>query len=362
MAENKFLIIMAGGVGTRFWPESRVARPKQYLDMLGTGKSLLQLTFERFLPIFPLENIFVVTSTRYLDMTAEALPTLPAENILAEPVARNTAPCIAYAASKIHTLNSNAVIFVSPSDQFVAEESRMKEIVESAMEACMRNPYIMTLGIKPSRPDTGYGYIQFMEEKESKNTFRKVKTFTEKPDPEIAQVFVESGEFLWNSGMFCFSMDTFRKALQEFLPDMYDLFESLKPAFGSKEEMKKTEEIYSRCLNVSIDYGIMEKAPNVYVIPANITWSDLGTWGSSYDYFKEKDAKANAVSGKVMLYDSSGNLVKISDSSKLVVLQGMKDFIVVDTGDVLLICKKDKEQKVRDFVADVRKNFGEKYV
>ena len=362
MIENKFLIIMAGGVGTRFWPESRVSRPKQFLDMLGTGKSLLQLTFERFSPIFSIENIFVVTSERYFEMTAQTLPNLAPENILTEPVARNTAPCIAYAASKIHALNPGAVIFVTPSDQFVAEETIIREIVLSAMDACEENPYIMTLGIKPSRPDTGYGYIQFMEEKNSKNIFRKVKTFTEKPDPEIAKVFVESGEFLWNSGMFCFSMNTIRKAFHKFLPDMFDLFESLRPSFGTKEEKKKTSEIYSRCLNVSIDYGIMEKAPNVYVIPANITWSDLGTWGSSYDYFKDKDNKNNAVSGKVMLYDSSGNLVKISDSTKLVVLQGMKDFVVVDTGDVLLICKKDKEQKVKDFVADVRKNFGEKFV
>ncbi len=353
---------MAGGTGTRFWPESRSSRPKQFLDMLGTGKSLLRMTFERFQALILPENIFVVTGKKYTKIVKNDIPEIPFENILSEPVPRNTAPCVAFAYSKIRSISANASIFVTPSDQFIAEDQKIRDLTLTALNSCEKENFIMTMGIRPTRPDTGYGYIQFNDEKDKKVKFRKVKTFIEKPNLEVAKAFLEAGEFLWNSGMFCFSAATIAEAFRIYLPDMHDLFQNLD--FETKDESNPNsiDSVYARCKNVSLDYGILEKANNVYVLPAEITWSDLGTWGSSYDFAPNKDKSGNVLPKLAIVQNASGNLIRIANSEKIVVVDGLDGFVVVDSEDALLICRRNDDQKVRDFVAEVRRQFGEKFL
>lgn len=363
MRNNDFVIIMAGGIGSRFWPMSRSGFPKQFHDILGIGKTLIQMTYERFTGFIPAENILIVTNQRYAAQVKEQLPDVTDEQILLEPVGRNTAPCIAYASYKIRNKNPNAGIMVAASDHLILNIEKFQKDVELGLDMVQQDEIIMTLGIPPTRPDTGYGYIQFIDEDEEEATsdFYKVKTFTEKPQLEIAKTFLRSGDFLWNSGMFIFSVNTIVKAFEEFMPDLSELFESIHQDLGTERENTAIQDTYAKCRNESIDFGVMEKASNVFVIPAAFDWSDLGTWGSLYEHI-DHDYLGNAVQGNVMIYESTNNLVKVTDPKKLVVLDGLDNFIVVDTGDALLICKKEDEQNIKQFVTDIKGKEGTEHL
>jgi mannose-1-phosphate guanylyltransferase len=352
---------MAGGIGSRFWPISRAAHPKQFIDILGTGKTLIQNTYDRFLKIVPAENIFIVTNENYHELVQQQLPGIADRQILGEPVMRNTAPCIAYACHKINMLDPNASIVVAPSDHLILNTEGFIKDITNSLEAASRNNCLITLGIKPSRPDTGYGYIQFTD-KTLDNDFHKVKTFTEKPNTELAKTFVQSGEFLWNAGIFVWSAKSIIKAFEQYLPEMNDIFKDGEGVYNTKEEHAFIQNAYYQCTNISIDYGIMEKADNVYILPTDFGWSDLGTWASVYE-LADKDYLGNAVipSDKVIMYDSSNCMVNVP-KGKLVILQGLDDYIVVEDNNTLMICHKDKEQGVKQIVADVKSRFGTYYI
>jgi len=345
---------MAGGIGSRFWPLSTEHRPKQFIDILGIGKTLLQLTFERFNRIMPSENFFVVTSERYKEVVLEQLPLLNESQVLLEPLRRNTAPCIAYATLKIASICPTANIVVSPSDHLILKEDLFLNEIEKGLQFAGEKEVLVTLGILPSRPETGYGYIQ-VSEKMKYNHFDnlfKVKTFTEKPDREMAQVFVDTGEFYWNSGIFVWSAPAIQQAFEKYLPDLNMLFDHGKKLINTSDERSFINKTYSECPNISIDYGIMEKAENVYVLTADFGWSDLGTWGSLYENYP-LDKNGNAVSGSnVFTYDTKGCIVNLPQE-KIAVIQGLEDYIVVESQNTLLICKKEEEQQIRQFVADV---------
>lgn len=357
--QNHYIIIMAGGIGSRFWPMSRAPFPKQFHDILGRGKTLIQETFDRFSAFVPAENIYVVTNDRYYDLVKEQIPVMTDDQILLEPVGRNTAPCVAYACYKIRSKNPNAVFVVAPSDHLIAREDIFREKIESGLQACADEEIIMTLGITPTRPDTGYGYIQFLEDTE-KDGYYKVKTFTEKPNLEVAKSFVESGDYVWNGGIFLFSAKTIANAFQSLLPDMAELFISIEDKYYSENEQAAIGETYAVCKNISIDYGIMENADNVHVIPADFGWSDLGTWGSVHEN-SVKDEQGNALHGMGMLYDGQNNMIKTTRTDKIVVVKGLEDFIIVDTDDALLICKKTDEQFIKQIVGDLKSEHGETY-
>ena len=358
--KNVYVAIMAGGIGSRFWPLSRVNYPKQFLDVLGTGKTLIQHTLDRFLKFIPIDNIFVVTANEYLDITAEQLPELPRQNIIGEPFRKNTAPCIAYISFKLQQLNPDASLIVAPADHLILNEERFLEICSDALEFVNQSDALVTIGIKPTYPNTGYGYIQH-ESTEVKPSVYKVKTFTEKPNKELAQTFIASGDFLWNSGIFVWQVKKGIDAFKIHMPEMYELFYSDQDKLNTGEEKNVIESIYPQCTNISIDFGVMEKADNVYVIPAAFGWSDLGTWNSAWDNM-EKDYLENAVAGRnVIVFDANKCVVHVPDE-KLVVLQGLEDYIVVDTKDVLLICQKDKEQEIKEYVAEVKRNKGDKFL
>lgn len=352
---------MAGGIGSRFWPMSRTQHPKQFLDILGTGQTLIQQTYSRLKKICPEENIYIVTNEMYEDLILEQLPGITSAQIICEPSRRNTAPCIAYANYKIAEKNPNANIVVAPADHLILKEDEFVSLMNMALAHTEKNDCLVTLGITPSRPDTGYGYIQFDSNHESyNNEIKKVKTFTEKPDLALAKQFVESGEFCWNSGMFIWSLKSINKAFEVLLPTMNGIFKEGVGKYNTPAEKEFINNAYSVCKNISIDYGIMEKSTNVYVISADIGWSDLGTWGSIYTHLEHDDA-GNAVVGKqVMMYDASNNIVNVP-KDKLVVLQGLDDYIVVDTNDVLLVCKKEDEQKIKQFVNDIKLSKDEKF-
>jgi len=361
MNKNYFAIIMAGGIGSRFWPISRTSHPKQFIDILGTGKTLIQNTYDRFLKICPKENIYVVTNEIYTDLVKTQLPDVGDKQILTEPVMRNTAPCVAYGSFKIESLDPDAVIVVAPSDHLILDEPSFINAIEKSLKVAAENDCLITLGIKPSRPDTGYGYIQFTDSI-IEEEFHKVKTFTEKPTLEIAKTFLQSGDFLWNAGIFVWSAKAIVKAFSRHLPDMNDIFAEARSVYNTENEKKYIHNAYQQCTNISIDYGIMEKADNVYVIPSDFGWSDLGTWASVYE-LSEKDYVGNAVipPEKVIMYDSSNCMVNVP-GEKLVILQGLHDFIVVEANNSLLICPRDKEQSVKQVVADVKQKFGTKYI
>lgn len=353
---------MAGGVGSRFWPASRSTYPKQFLDILGTGKSLLQQTYDRFLKAFLPENIFIVTNIAYLPLVKQQLPNMPEDRILGEPTAKNTAACIAYASAKIHKLNTHAACIVAPSDHLILDENKFLDYVEQALNYAHKSPSLVTLGIRPSRPDTGYGYIQYLDETNNNEIF-KVKTFTEKPSLEIAQTFIDSGDFLWNAGIFIWSISSIKKAFKQHLSEQYDIFESASQNLFTENEAETIRVFYEQCRSISIDYGIMEKADNVYVIPSEFGWSDLGTWTSLYE-ISPKDENNNAVKGKnVFMYDSEDCLVNKAEAlkDKIIVLKSVKNLIVVNTPDVLLICDKSQEQEVKQIATDLKIKFNEKY-
>ncbi len=359
--KNQYVAIMAGGIGSRFWPHSRVKRPKQFLDILGTGKSLLQATFERFEKVVPKENIYIVTSRAYVDLVKEQLPQIADEQILGEPLRRNTAPCIAYVTNKIHKRDPKATVVVAPSDHIILNESNFVEVIKKGLDFVKYEPVLCTLGIKPSRPDTGYGYIQYIEEHERNEGIYKVKTFTEKPNLGLAKQFLASGDFIWNSGIFIWSIDTINTALHEHLPVVMERFDEGMEFYNTDKEQEFIDKVYTHCENISIDYGVMEKAENVFVIPANFGWSDLGTWTSLWENH-EKDAKENALSHEnIMVYDASENII-VSNPDKLVVVQGLEGYCVVDSDEILMICRKQDEQQLKEINGDVRRTKGEKFL
>jgi mannose-1-phosphate guanylyltransferase len=349
MNPNLYVVLMAGGVGVRFWPYSRNSKPKQFLDVLGVGKTLLQSTFERFLPICPLENIYVVTHEEHAELVHNQLPQLNRDQILAEPIRKNTAPCIAYASYKIAQKNKNAVIVVSPSDHLILKENEFQEIIENAVDQAKGHDKLITLGITPTRPETGYGYIQFLPEK---SFAKKVKTFTEKPELSLAKKFLESGDFVWNSGIFIWSVQAILKAIQQYLPEMNEIFEEALPKFGTTDEKDAIRTAYMQCKSISIDYGIMEKATNVYVCLGDFTWSDLGSWGSIHE-ISSKDEENNVINANAITYNTRNCIIK-GAPEKLIVVQGLNGYLIGEFGNVIIVCEKDKEEQFRKFVNDVK--------
>jgi mannose-1-phosphate guanylyltransferase len=360
--DNRFVIIMAGGVGSRFWPLSRREKPKQFLDIMGTGETLIQQTFRRFKSICPEKNIFIVTSAVHKNIVVEQLDIDPS-NVLAEPFRRNTAPCLAYGTFRILKENPDAVIAVTPADHLIDKEDRFCKVLQESMDFAGQNDALLTLGIKPDRPETGYGYIQADRKKTVKgyDNLHKVKTFTEKPDIDLAKIFIQSGDFYWNSGIFIWNIKTILSAFEKHLPDMFAVFDEGRKLFGTKQEKSFIGKTYTECRSISIDYGIMEKADNVYVMCTDIGWSDLGTWSSLYEH-SLVDKKGNAIlSGNVFSYDNRGNIFNIS-SGKVAVIQGLKDYIVVESDDVLLIVKKEEEQNIKNYLEDVKNETKDKYL
>ena len=404
---NNYCVIMAGGVGSRFWPFSRESKPKQFLDFFGTGRSLLQMTVDRFRPLVPIENVFIVTNVAYKQMILEQIPDLAEGQILCEPARRNTAPCIAYATAHIRALclqkaygltkdeskqfegftkegkikggNSSlpnyqdidwskpemqANIVVAASDHLILEEEKFRETISKAFAFVSQNNAIATLGMKPTRPETGYGYIQFVadelnvklkiknEELKIEDGIYPVKTFTEKPNLEMAKVFLESGDFLWNSGIFIWNLKTISEAFRYLLPEVADRFREGELLMGTEREEKFIEEIFPKCPNISIDYGIMEKAENVYVLPSSFGWSDLGTWGSLYE-LSEKDENRNvSLHSKAYFHEAEGNIV-VLEPGKVAIVQGVDDMIIAEEQGALLICKRAEEQRIKQFVSEL---------
>lgn len=347
---------MAGGVGTRFWPFSRQTYPKQFHDVLGTGRTLIQQTADRFEGVVPKENIYVVTSVDYYDLTKQQLPFMSDDQILCEPGRRNTAPCIAYACYKIAKQNSDANIVVAPADHIILKEEEFKRRINVALSFSAKNDVLVTLGITPTRPDTGYGYIQFIEDATEE---KRVKTFTEKPDLDVARKFITSGDYVWNAGIFVWNVQTILKAFTEFLPEMADAFQIAQADFYTENEQAALDKAYPRCRSISIDNGVMERAENVYVVLSDIGWSDLGTWKSVFEN-SEKDLFNNAIDANVMLYETRDCVIK-APKDKLIVINGLENFIVADFDNVLMICNKDDEQQVKQFVTDAKEK-GERFV
>ncbi len=348
---------MSGGIGSRFWPISRTSYPKQFLDFFGTGRSLLQQTFDRFNKIIPTENIIIVTNQKYEALILEQLPEINKTQILLEPTRRNTAPCIAWATYHILAKNPKANIVVAPSDHLILNEDDFLRIVQDGLNFVSENDNLLTLGIKPNRPETGYGYIQV--DNKIDNKLYKVKTFTEKPELDLAKVFVESGEFYWNSGLFLWNVQSITKAINEHLPDIAIKLKSDK--YNTADEQSFIDESFPLCSNISIDFGLMEKADNVYVMLGEFGWSDLGTWSSLYD-LSEKDSDKNVVlEGKSILYNSQNNIISLP-KDKLVVVDGLDGYLIAQNDDVLLICKKDDEHTIRKFVNDTQVKYGDKFI
>lgn len=357
---NTYCVIMSGGVGSRFWPVSRESKPKQFLDFFGCGKTLLQRTFDRFARFIPTENIIVVTNDQYADETLRELPLLSPDNLLLEPVRRNTAPAITFAALHIASRCPNATIFVTPSDHMILDEDRFEELAQKALLFAQRNDFLITIGVVASHPETGYGYIQWSEE--TIEGFHKVKVFTEKPSREMAELFIKSGDFLWNSGMFVWNVPTILYAVQCYLPDVYNALAVKDAPYGKPEERAFIEERFAYSPGISIDYGVMEKANNVLVLPGDFGWADLGTWGSVCD-FAEKDSKGNAAPvTNAVFYEAEGNLVTLSDEKRIAIVQGISDCIIAEHDNVLMICKKDQEQRIKTFMADSELRFGNEYI
>jgi len=358
MSANIYVVIMAGGSGTRFWPYSRDAKPKQFLDVVGTGRSLLQMTFDRFLNITTPDKIWIVSNDKYGDLIKEQLPELKGDQILLEPEKRNTAPCIAYASYKIMKEDPNATLVVSPSDHVIFKENAFTEVIETAVNSANEDQKLLTIGILPNRPETGYGYIQYYTDTDSK--VKKVKTFTEKPEVELAAKFIESGDFLWNSGIFIWSVAAIIKAFEKHDEDTASLFAEGLPKYFTDEEDVFIKKAYSLCKSNSIDYAIMEKADNVFVVPGDFGWSDLGSWNALHE-IKDKDQNENVIEANALTYKSKDNYIK-AKKEKVVVVQGVEGLLIADFDDVLLICKKEDSSIFREFITDVRSEKGEKFI
>ena len=367
MKENNYCVIMAGGVGSRFWPFSRNAKPKQFLDFFDTGRSLLQMTIDRFRSIVPIENILVVTNVTYRDQVLEQISDLQSSQVLCEPARRNTAPCIAYAMARIKAManGQHANIVVAASDHLILQEEKFRDVIEECFDFIEKNDALVTLGMRPTRPETGYGYIQMSLEDGSGvangvESMCKVKAFTEKPSLEVAKKFVESGDFLWNSGIFIWNLCAIESSLEEYMPELAQKFKSGESVMGTKEEDAFIQEIFPTCPSISIDYGLMEKAQNVYVMPSDFGWSDLGTWGSLYELSEKDDSENVTLHSDAIFYESRGNIVTLP-KGHLAVIQGLEDCIVAEANGVLLICKRGDEQQIRQFYADAEMKFGGKF-
>jgi mannose-1-phosphate guanylyltransferase len=360
--DNRYVIIMAGGVGSRFWPLSRKDQPKQFLDIIGSGETLIQQTYRRFKNTCPEKNIFVVTNAEHKDLVVEQLGIDPSR-VLGEPFRRNTAPCLAYGTFRILKENPDALIAVTPADHLIVKEDKFCNDIKSCFEFAEGNDALITLGIKPNRPETGYGYIQADQKKPVKgfDNLLKVKTFTEKPDLDLAKVFLESGDFFWNSGIFIWNIKTIMAAFEKHMPDMYTVFDEGREMFGTKQEKSFIGKTYAECRSISIDYGIMEKADNVYVMCTDIGWSDLGTWSSLYENSPIDKSGNSFIRGDVFSYESERNIFNISPG-KIAVVQGLKDYIIVDSDDVLLIVKKEEEQNIKQYLEDVKNKTKEKFL
>ena len=356
---NRYCVIMCGGVGSRFWPYSRTDLHKQFIDFFGTGRTLLQMSYDRIQGIVPKENILLVTNRRYAKLIHEQLPDISDDQILYEPARRNTAPCIAWAAYHINAKNPDAKIMVAPSDHLILKEDEYRRCILRGFDFIENRDVLLTLGIEPNRPETGYGYIQVGDECEG--TVKKVKTFTEKPNLELAKVFISTGEFMWNSGMFLWPVKSILAAMRQHASDITDVFETDISAFATDRENEYIESVFPSCPNISIDFAVMEKAPNVYVECVEFGWSDLGTWGALYDN-SLKNSEGNVTQKcKALLFNSTDNIIAMK-SDKLVVASGLHDYIVADADDVLLIVPKAEEQKIRLYVNEVKLNYGDEYL
>ena len=357
MSSNKYCVIMAGGIGTRFWPKSRQSMPKQFLDILGTGKSFIRHTYERFAKMVTAENFLVETNEKYKRLVLEHIPEIGEKQVLCEPVGRNTAPCVAYAAYTLLKRNPDAEMIVTPADHLILNEDDFRAIIAECLDFASEHDALMTVGIKPTRPDTGYGYIQVSDDK----PISKVKCFTEKPDIELARVFLQSGEFYWNSGIFVWKVRSIVEAFEKYLPEHHALFSGVMRAIGTDAERNVVEIAFSECRAISIDYGIMEKADNVYVRCGEFGWSDVGTWGSVYQHSR-KDRYANAVPEEgCYLYDTRSSIVSLP-KDKIAVISGLKEYIVVDTDDVLMVCPRSEEQNIKKFIDEVKFHNGDKHI
>ena len=364
MNNQHYCIVMAGGIGSRFWPLSKTIKPKQFLDILGTGRTLIQQTFDRLIKVFPTQNIYVVTNDDYRELVLQQLPELDPGQVLLEPMRRNTAPCVAYANHKIKLRDPDAKILVAPSDHLILKEKEFLDVLRKGLEFVDKNDDMLTLGIRPDKPETGYGYIQINGDKtkiELNKSFRKVKTFTEKPDMKMAEIFINSGDFFWNSGMFFWSLKTINRAFDIYLPEINSLFKEGDAFYNTSRENEFIAKVYPNCRNISIDYGIMEKAENVYVLCSDFGWSDLGTWGSLYDMMKKNKANNTITGANVFTYNTQNCIINLPDN-KLAVIQGLDDYIVVESDNILLICRKEDEQKIKNFVNDVKLEKGESFV
>lgn len=353
---KNYVVIMAGGIGSRFWPYSRAEKPKQFLDVLGTGRSLIQMTYDRFLNVATSDSIYVVTNTRYKALVKEQLPELSDDQILLEPIGRNTSAAVAYPAFKIKQRDPEGVMIVAPSDHVVFKEKIFQDNIGTAVKAAKGSEKLITLGIVPSRPETGYGYIQYHSSPLKK--VKKVKTFTEKPELELAKKFVDSGDFVWNAGIFIWSIDTITKAFHEYLKDMAVIFEEGSEVYYTDKEQAFIDDAYAQCKSISIDYGIMEKASDVYMVKGKFDWSDLGSWDSLHE-IKDKDGNENVVDGNALLYDTKNCYVKGPDDT-LIVAQDLDGYLITKSDNVILICKKDAEKKFREFLNDA-KGKGEQF-
>ncbi|MCM1355298.1 MAG: mannose-1-phosphate guanylyltransferase [Staphylococcus sp.] len=357
---HRYCVIMCGGVGSRFWPYSREDCPKQFIDFLGTGRSLLQMSYDRILPLVPKENIIVVTNAKYASLIREQLPDILPSNILLEPARRNTAPCIAWAAYHIAALDPEASMIVTPSDHLITRDNVFQDCVSHGFDFVETRDALLTLGITPTRPETGYGYIQIGQEVE--RDILKVKTFTEKPNLELAKVFLDSGEFFWNSGIFLWKASAIIDALHKYDPDLTCLFDKGLSDFGTDKENAFISANFTSCPPNSIDYAVMEKADNVYVECVSFGWNDLGTWSALYDNSPRNEEKNVAQNCNILAYESTGNMFAVQRPDKLVVVHGLKDYIIADADDVLLICPKSEEQRIKQMVNDAKLAFGDKYL
>lgn len=359
--KDNFCVIMGGGIGSRFWPFSRESHPKQFLDFFGTGRSLLQMTYDRFRKFIPEENILIVTNEKYVDKVQEQLPEIHPSQILPEPTRRNTAPCIGYASYHIYARNPKANIIVAPSDHLILNEQEFVRAASEALAFVDNHEHLVTLGIRPSRPETGYGYIQMAEERVG--DFIRVKTFTEKPNLEMAKIFLSSGEFLWNSGMFVWNVSSILQAFRKYLPEVTSALEGGDgmAVFNTPKEREFIENAFPYCPSVSIDFGVMEKADNVLVMPVDFGWADLGTWGSLYELADKDEAGNASLKTRSLFYEAEGNIVTTDDPNKLVVVQGVKDCIIAESNNVLLVCRKEEEQRIKHFVADATLKYDKEY-
>mgnify|MGYP001249249429 CR=1 FL=1 len=357
MDEKINIVIMAGGTGTRFWPYSRNKKPKQFLDILNTGRSLLQMTYDRFLKYVTKDQIWIVSNLMYKDLISLQIPDLPSDQILLEPSKRNTGPCIAYAAHKIRKKDPNALLVITPSDHAIFKPESFLEVIQNAVDCAADSKKLLTIGIKPHRPETGYGYIQYSH---SDSIAKKVKTFIEKPDIDLAKKFIDTGEFVWNAGIFILSVAAIIEAFEKHQKELTDLFAAGQKHYGTDKEASFIEKAYSHCKSISIDYAIMEKADNVFTILGDFGWSDLGSWNVLHE-LTEKDDNNNIIENTALLYSSKSNYIK-SKKEKLLVISDLEGYLVADFDDVLLICKKDDAAKFKSFVNDVKATKGDSFI